>query len=160
MERKRLSETVQAFVEATKEVCLQLLNMDVRKVTEKEPDSPLIQFDGAAVIIGFSGGFSGRLFLGVPKTFLSALYISMGGDNSSSTEEQLLAMNEFGNLIAGHALTRVNNRFPGVNVRPAPPSSFWGEQLVFFNFGMGGVHVVFEIPQGNIEINILLKEDQ
>jgi len=160
MERVQFSEVVQTFAEAIREVCMQLLNMDVRKVTEEKPDNALIRFDGAVAIIGFSGGFSGRLFLGVSEPFLAELYVSMGGDGSSPVEEQLLAVNEFGNLVAGHALSRVNNRFPEANVRPAPPSSFRGEQLVFFNFGMGGFHLIFETLHGNIEMNILFKEDQ
>ncbi|MGC8778127.1 MAG: chemotaxis protein CheX, partial [Candidatus Caldatribacteriaceae bacterium] len=138
MERGELSEVVQAFVEATGEICAQLLDAKVQQVAMRASENSLTRFDGAVAIVGFSGGLSGRLFLGVSASFLSALSLSMSGDESSSLEEQLLAMNEFGNLIAGHALTRVNNRFPEANVRPAPPSSFWGEQLVFFNFGMGG----------------------
>lgn len=153
-----ISEILQSFIKAAREVCMQLLGVDAHEILERESEISQIHFDGAVAVIGFSGGFSGRFWLGIQEPFLKSLYAAMGG-NASSWEEQILAVSEFGNLIAGHALTRVNNRFPDKNVRPAPPSSFWGERLVFFNFGMKGSHVVFETPHGNMEMNVLLEEN-
>ncbi|MEN3185113.1 MAG: chemotaxis protein CheX [Atribacterota bacterium] len=159
MSEAEIYEIVQDFIEATQEVCVQLLGVGIREISKREVEISQIQFDGVVAVVGFSGGFSGRFWLGVPESFLNMLYGTMSGHPSSSWEEQILAVSEFGNLVAGHALTRVNNRFPGKNVRPAPPSSFWGERLVFFNFGMRGSHVVFETPHGHVEMNILLEEN-
>lgn len=160
MAGERGTELVEAFNEALQEVCVHLFNVrvDVKEVLEST--QPLIVCDGAVAVIGFSGKFSGRVLLDIPRIFLAALVPAIGGENPESPDEMLLAVGEFGNLVAGHALTRVNNLLAGDDVRPAPPSAFVGEGLTFFNFGVKGSHVTFATPYGDIVMNVVLKEEQ
>ncbi|MBC7217959.1 MAG: chemotaxis protein CheX [Candidatus Caldatribacterium sp.] len=159
MERNQSNEIVEAFVDAAREVSAQILGVEIEKRQEEARNS-LIAFDGVVAIVGFSGALSGRLLLGIPETLSVALFCSMGGETQPSPEEKLLTASEFGNLVAGHALTRINNRFQGYNLRPSPPSSFLGKHIVFFNLGMMGSCVTLSTSYGEITMDIALKEEQ
>jgi chemotaxis protein CheX len=158
VERYQFSEIVDAFVDAAKEVVTQILGVEVVGQQDGAGDA-LITFDGVVAVVGFSGAFSGRLLLGIPEPLSVALFHALGGETLPSPDEELFAASEFGNLVTGHALTSINNRFPGSNARPSPPSAFLGKRMVFFNFGTTGSRVILATPYGDMKMDIAFKEE-
>lgn len=125
----------------------------------KKEEGSWIKETGIITIVAFNGKFSGRLLLAFDPLSSMDLHNKINEENETSvTDEVLFTHGEFGNMCAGSAITEINNQFRGANVRLAPPSVFSGKELTFFNFKMSQYSIVIKVGQGNLTLNVALKE--
>lgn len=149
-------QVIQSFV---KSICKVFSTLTTKKLEPRgvEKAELVLKTSGVVVIVSFSGSFSGRMLIAMSKEFSESIYRALGGENPSD-EELLLAANEFGNMVAGNAVTEINNTLKNSNLRLSPPSSFLGENLTFFNFKMSAFNILLDSEKSTMKLNIALKE--
>nr|WP_303048933.1 chemotaxis protein CheX [Marinitoga sp. 1138] len=121
----------------------------------------LFKGDGVVILVSYTGKISGRMIINIPEELGIEIHNILTEDDKTQIDDDvLITMNEFGNMVAGNAITHVNNKYRGYNIRLAPPSSFSGKDLMFFNFKMDAYNVVLSDGKYKINYNVAFKEDE
>ncbi|MCD6238416.1 MAG: chemotaxis protein CheX [Thermotogae bacterium] len=158
---KDIERVVADFTSATVDVYRELTSLksiSVVKEAEKN-EGNIITVDGCAVILGFDGGFDGRFLLNLPFSEALRLHeVIVGESVNGINDEVLFTVSEVGNMIAGNAVTRINDEFKGANIRLSPPSIFAGKDMKFFNFGTSICDISLKTCDCLIRINVAIKE--
>lgn len=158
MDKDVEKQILQAFIIST---CRVFSSLTDRKLQPQgvEKAELVLNASGVVVIVSFSGAFQGRILISMPKEISEIIYKSLGGENPTD-EDLLLAANEFGNMVAGNAVTEINNTFKNTNLRLSPPSSFMGDGLTFFNFKMSAFNILLSVDNFMLKLNLALKEEK
>ena len=120
----------------------------------------VITLDGYTVILGFKGKFNGRFLLNLPFSEALRLHeVIVGESVNSINDEVLFTVSEMGNMIAGNAVTRINDEFEGADIRLSPPSVFVGNDVKFFNFKINAYNILLKTPKHHMRINIAIGEE-
>ncbi len=159
MDKNTERQVMQSFIRSMCNVFSTLTEKKLVPRGVEQSDTLVVKVSGVVVIVSFSGLFSGRLLVSMPKELTGIIYKGLGGENPSD-DDLLLAANEFGNMVAGNAVTEINNIIKGANIRLSPPSSFIGDDLVFFNFKMSAHNILFDAENLTIRLNVALKEEK
>ncbi|RKX42323.1 MAG: hypothetical protein DRP27_09530 [Thermotogae bacterium] len=159
MDKQVAEQIIRSFVGATMNVYRSLTNTDLAPSGIEKAASSLFKTSGVVILLSFSGAFAGRTILATSEEMMEFIYECIM-DGKPTQDDLLVTANEFGNMVVGHAVTDINNRFRGSNVRPTPPSSYIGENLTFFNFKMSAYNVVFKSQQGILKLNVALEEER
>ncbi|HBT38876.1 MAG: chemotaxis protein CheX [Pseudothermotoga sp.] len=148
---------LESFIRSMCKVYRNLTNKELSAKGVEKMSSAVFKYSGAVAIVGFSGLVSGRMIVAMPKELAVIVYEALGGEQPSD-DDLLLGVGEFGNMVAGNAITQINNHLKDANVRLSPPSSFLGEDLTFFNFKMSAYNILFESENLISRLNIALRE--
>ena len=148
---------LESFIKSMCSVYKNLTNKELIIKGVEKMMNPAFKYSEAVTIVGFSGMIVGRMIVAMPKELCAIVYEALGAERPSD-DGLLLAVGEFGNMVAGNAITQINNHLKDANVRLSPPSSFLGEDLTFFNFKMNAHNILFESEGLVSRLNIALKE--
>ncbi|MDN5343376.1 chemotaxis protein CheX [Oceanotoga sp. DSM 15011] len=112
------------------------------------------------VNVGFAGKFSGNMTISFDKKVVFKMYEIINEENISNVDDEVLFMiSEFGNMIAGNAITIINNKNKGYDLRLSPPGVMYGETMKIFNFNQSNYRSIFKTDNGSIVLNISIKEE-
>lgn len=153
-----LSAQLTPFVKATIKILKDMLGFEVSSgEMEKEADEFYSQ--GFAVMLGFTGGWKGRMLLDMPGNTATKMASAMTGEPyaSASEEEVLLSGAELGNIIGGNAITEINNSHPGLRIRLTPPSVLAGEGIALFNARANSSSVLINTDAGPVKVNVAVE---
>jgi len=129
------------------------------KGIENEKDSAYVSDEKITVNVGFSGMYEGNMTLSFDKNLAFSVYKKVYEEDIKEVDDEILFMfSEFGNMIAGNAITSINNKITDADLRLAPPGVFYGEKLSFFNFKTSSFKSVFTTENGDIFMNVAVKE--
>jgi chemotaxis protein CheX len=150
---------VAPFVRAAADVLPSMLDLAVTG-GQPQPEGDSFRSRGFTVIVGFTGGWSGRFFLDMSQDTALQLAGLLTGEqyHSVAEEEVLLSCAEIGNIISGHAITEVNDRLPGCGIRLTPPSVFAGTEVSMFNVKLSSWSVVMSTAAGDLRLNVAVEE--
>lgn len=156
-----LSAQLAPFVKATIKNLKDMLGFEVNTGgMESETDEFTSQ--GYTVLIGFTGGWKGRLLLDMPGDTAMKMASAMTGEpySSADDEEVLLSGAEMGNIIGGNAITEINNSQPGLQIRLTPPSVFTGVGMTMFNARVNSSSLVVNTDVGPVKVNVAVEGAQ
>jgi chemotaxis protein CheX len=156
-----LSAQLAPFVKATIKNLKDMLGFEVNTGgMEPEPDEFTSQ--GYTVLVGFTGGWKGRLILDMPGETAIKMASAMTGEpySSAGDEEVLLSGAELGNIIGGNAITEINNSQPGLQIRLTPPSVFTGMGMTMFNARVNSSSLVVNTDVGPVKVNVAVEGAQ
>ena len=150
------------FARALQQGVSGLLNM------EGEPEiapyeSRTLDVSGAAVIIGITGYTTGRVILYAEESVVQLFAMHMLG---YSTVEELTeneaadAVEEAANIIAGRAVSKINNVLDGKELRLTPPGTISGAQVHIVSPRMTTFCISMKLPIGTVRINVGFAEGE
>jgi chemotaxis protein CheX len=92
------------------------------------------------------------------ETIMKLAGIMTGETYSLWKMRSIAGRSEIGNIISGNAITEINNKQKGLNIRLAPPSVFAGDGLNMFNVRLNSWSVLLDSDAGPIKINVAARE--
>lgn len=149
------SKVFQPFVNATKGIIYSMAELELKEDGEcYEETDDLISF-GATVVVGYVGKMKGRMLLDFePNTAIQLANIINGEEYASVDDEMVIAtLSEIGNIVAGDAITNLNNEF-SLGSRLAPPIVFSGDDVVIGTNNMQSLSIILSSEFGRIKVNI------
>ncbi len=144
------------FLEATEEILVELLNIEVQrgemelKAQESIPD--------VGVLVGVTGQAVGRMLIIMDKALANKLVGMMNGEACELTSELgQSTIGEVGNMIMGRSITKLYDL--GFHFEITPPSVIIGSAISITTLGIETLSVPYTLPFGSMEINVSLKEN-
>lgn len=153
-----MNSQINPFVKATIKILKDMLGFEISSGgVEGEKDE--FTSRGFSVLVGFTGGWKGRLILDMPGETAIKMASAMTGElyNAAGDEEVLLSGAELGNIIGGNAITEINNSNPGLQIRLTPPSVFAGEGMTMFNARVSSSSVLVNTDVGQVKVNVAVE---
>ena len=84
---------------------------------------------GSAIIMGITGTKAGRIVIDMDWPTAKALCDAVNGEEILDEEFVQETLAEFTNVVSGHAVSGINNAYPGMRLMLTPPSAFHGDNL-------------------------------
>lgn len=153
-----MNSQITPFVKATIKILKDMLGFEISSGgVEEEKDEFLSR--GFSVLVGFAGGWKGRLIIDMPGETAMKMASAMTGEPYAAPgdEEVLLSGAELGNIIGGNAITDINNSNPGLQIRLTPPSVFAGEGMTMFNARVSSSSVLINTDVGQVKVNVAVE---
>ena len=149
-------EYINPFVESAYNVLSEVLGETVKRgeLYLKATSQPVL---GVAAIIGLTGDVEGRVLLDM--SLETALKIASTMNEEKFAEFDMMAkatIAELANMIAGQAVTKLHGI--GYNFDVTPPSLITGDNMVVTDSGVEALIVPLELPEGQLEINVAVRE--
>ena len=149
-------EYINPFVEAAFNILKEVLQSDISRgeLYLKATSQPVL---GVAAIIGLSGDVEGRVLLDMSLDTAQSIATTMNSDELDGFDELAKAtIAELANMITGQAVTKLHDL--GYNFDLSPPSLITGDNMVVTDSGVEALIVPLQLPQGNLEINVAVRE--
>jgi DNA-binding NarL/FixJ family response regulator len=119
------------------------------------PQQGILESSGLAVILGITGGLSGRVIIDTSREVACRLCSIMNGEEYDQGDEfVLVSLAELVNIFSGHATTKINNRHRNLNLRLGPPSVFVGRRLNINSPKVNADLVAVETGAGVIKLSV------
>ncbi|WP_448384744.1 chemotaxis protein CheX, partial [Fervidobacterium sp.] len=147
-------EVMKAFIVASVNVFDTLTGEKLVPKGVEQEEKLVFKTSGVVVIVSFTGLYAGRMLISMPKELAKFIYENGFGGENPTDNDLMLTANEFGNMVAGNAITEINNKYKGANLRLSPPSSFIGENLTFYNFQMSAQSIVLAYGDLQMKLNV------
>lgn len=141
------------FVQSVKENLLEMAGLVCElDVVRNHMDG--IESGGMAVVIGITGNDKGKIVVDMsPETAHKITARILCTDEV--TENQVInGLIEISNIICGNAVSRINNLFPGTEMRVTPPGILFGEKMHLFNPKLNISMVRVKTELGSIAISV------
>ena len=149
-------EYINPFVEAAFNILKEVLQSDISRgeLYLKATSQPVL---GVAAIIGLTGDVEGRVLLDMSLDTAQSIATTMNSDELDGFDELAKAtIAELANMITGQAVTKLHDL--GYNFDLSPPSLITGDNMVVTDSGVEALIVPLQLPQGNLEINVAVRE--
>jgi chemotaxis protein CheX len=153
-------EYINPFVESATNVLREVLQGEVSRgeLYLKSTAAPVL---GVAAIIGLAGDVEGRVLLDMSRAtaiqVANAMLATMEMEAISDLNDMGRAtITELANMITGQAVTKLHNL--GFKFDLTPPALVTGDNMEISNTNVEALIVPMEIPQGQIEINVAIRE--
>ncbi len=147
---------INPFVESAFSVIREVLQCDIQrgKVYLKGHTQSI---KGVAAIVGLAGGVEGRVLLDMDKSTALEIASIMNNEKIVELNDLMKAtITELANIVTGAAVTRLHEM--GFRFDLTPPAVITGENLQIHDLGLEALIVPMQLPFGEIEINIAIKE--
>lgn len=139
--------------EALQRVLKSMADLDSTMSGVVEESGPFFS-SGMSVILGVNGKLKGRIVLDVTQLTAKELTKIINGEDDIDQELVLDTMAELGNIVAGHAITKINNACKGLSLMLAPPGVFMGDSLKIITPKLESCVVAVETALGCIKMSI------
>ena len=149
-------EYINPFVEAAFNILKEVLGSEIIRgeLYLKATSQPVL---GVAAIIGLTGDVEGRVLLDMSLETAQAVASKMNNEELADFDELAKAtIAELANMITGQAITKLHEL--GFDFDLSPPSLITGENMVVTDSGVEALIVPLQLPQGNLEINVAVRE--
>jgi len=142
------------FVEdAFKRTSLEMLDIKFSRTEDTEASEE----ETVCVVIGIVGINRGRIILRASKKISEKMAEIINGEALKDLDELYLCMAEFCNIFCGNAVTYLNNKYRGTEMRLTPPAVFEGERLKISTPNIKSVIINFASSDGSVYIDIGLE---
>lgn len=139
-----------------------LLRMEgAAEITTYDPRS--LDVSGAAVIIGITGFTTGRVIFYVDESVIKLFAMHMLGRASAEEiedAEAVDAVEEAANIIAGRAVSKINNVLDGKELRLTPPGTIRGSKVHIVSPRMTTFCISMQLPIGMVQMNVGFAEGE
>ena len=150
------------FGRALQQGLMGLLGMEGEVVIESY-DSRSLDVSGAAVIIGITGFTAGRAILYVDEPVIKLFAMHMLGRatvEEVDDVEAVDAVEEAANILAGRAVSKINNVLDGKELRLTPPGTIRGSQVHIVSPRMTTFCISVRLPIGMVRMNVGFAEGE
>ena len=150
------------FGRALQQGLIGLLGMEGEVVIESY-DSRSLDVSGAAVIIGITGFTTGRAILYVDEPVIKLFAMHMLGRatvEEVDDVEAVDAVEEAANILAGRAVSKINNVLEGKELRLTPPGTIRGSQVHIVSPRMTTFCISIQLPIGMVRMNVGFAEGE
>ena len=150
------------FGRALQQGLIGLLGMEGEVVIESY-DSRSLDVSGAAVIIGITGFTTGRAILYVDEPVIKLFAMHMLGRatvEEVDDVEAVDAVEEAANILAGRAVSKINNVLDGKELRLTPPGTIRGSQVHIVSPRMTTFCISIQLPIGMVRMNVGFAEGE
>ena len=150
------------FGRALQQGLMGLLGMEGEVVIESY-DSRSLDVSGAAVIIGITGFTTGRAILYVDEPVIKLFAMHMLGRatvEEVDDVEAVDAVEEAANILAGRAVSKINNVLDGKELRLTPPGTIRGSQVHIVSPRMTTFCISIQLPIGMVRMNVGFAEGE
>jgi CheY-specific phosphatase CheX len=108
-----------------------------------------------AIIIGIVGKKEkGRIFLETGDSLVKAIAGKMDADVLGNTIDTFLCLAEFANMYCGSAVTEINNKYRGSDLRLTPPAVFSGAAMSIATPKLNSIVCYFKSVNGMVSLDI------
>lgn len=154
MDNQKISPFINAGMEVIQELMKEKAETRPAQVKEKTAMT-----QGIVVIIGFAGKLVGRMILDVSPEMAHRISETVLQESIDQSDLELIesSIAEFGNMIAGRALTKLKES--GVDIRITPPTIFKGKNLQILDKDLQMIIIPYHISTGDIYLNIAVKNN-
>ncbi len=115
----------------------------------------ILESKGLAVIMGVTGNISGRVILDTSREVAGKLCGMINGEECDPEDNfVLISLAEFLNILSGNAVSAINNRHKGLNLRLAPPGIFVGRRLKINSPKVKAEIIKVETTAGDIYLSV------
>ena len=139
-----------------------LLHMDgTAEIASYEKRS--LDVSGVAVIIGITGFTTGRVIFYVDEAAIKLFAMHMLGRSTAEElddSEAVDAVEEAANIIAGRAVSKINNVLEGKELRLTPPGTIRGAKVHIVSPRMTTFCVGMHLPIGMVQMNVGFAEGE
>ena len=150
------------FARGLQQGLLGLLGM--AEPAEIEPyESRSLDVSGAAVIIGITGFTTGRVIFYVDEAVIKLFAMHMLGRatvEELADDEAVDAVEEAANIIAGRAVSKINNVLEGKELRLTPPGTIHGAKVHIVSPRMTTFCISIRLPIGMVQMNVGFAEGE
>ena len=150
------------FGRALQQGLMGLLGMEGEVVIESY-DARSLDVSGAAVIIGITGFTTGRAILYVDEPVIKLFAMHMLGRatvEEVDDVEAVDAVEEAANILAGRAVSKINNVLDGKELRLTPPGTIRGSQVHIVSPRMTTFCISIQLPIGMVRMNVGFTEGE
>ena len=150
------------FGRALQQGLMGLLGMEGEVVIESY-DARSLDVSGAAVIIGLTGFTMGRAILYVDEPVIKLFAMHMLGRatvEEVDDVEAVDAVEEAANILAGRAVSKINNVLDGKELRLTPPGTIRGSQVHIVSPRMTTFCISIQLPIGMVRMNVGFTEGE
>ena len=150
------------FGRALQQGLMGLLGMEGEVVIESY-DSRSLDVSGAAVIIGITGFTTGRAILYVDEPVIKLFAMHMLGRatvEEVDDVEAVDAVEEAANILAGRAVSKINNVLDGKELRLTPPGTIRGSQVHIVSPRMTTFCISIQLSIGMVRMNVGFAEGE
>ncbi len=149
-------EYINPFVESAMNVLKTTVSDNIKRGTPRLSNN-INSIMGVAIIVGLAGQVSGRVVIDMNSETALKIASSMNGEELSEFDDLVCAtLTELGNMITGNAVTKLHQL--GFKFDLTPPALFTGDNLRITDNKIESLVVPIELPEGNIEINVAIRE--
>lgn len=148
------------FVQGSQNIIRQMAGVQVEFDEKADVGGQEISSLGVTSIVTFAGVRRGRLLIDMePELALYMTNTIIGSEFDNAREYDVLTtISELNNIIAGDAITKLNNEFD-LSLRLAPPIVLCGDQPIISVPKLTSVTINGRSDYGNIKINIAFAKE-
>jgi CheY-specific phosphatase CheX len=107
---------------------LSILDVDCQiRPIERQPE--IFTSQGVMILMGIAGIKLGRIIIDMSTVTAEKLAEKMNDEEVEDEEYLFDTIGEFGNIVSGHVITKINNDGQGLKLMLAPPNVFSGACL-------------------------------
>jgi len=114
---------------------------------------------GVSVIVGVTGQFSGKMILDLSAPTAKNLATRLLKQEPKDAEQTNVVIADFANIVAEHAVSKLNKQFRGAFLRVSPPGIFTGENFSITSPNMDVDVWGIETPFGKIRFSVGFKRE-
>ncbi len=149
-------EYINPFVESAYSIMKEVLNTEVKRgdLYLKKSSQPVM---GVAAIVGLAGDVEGRVLWDMDEKTAIEIASSMNDEKLTVMDDLAKAtITELANMITAQAVTKLHDL--GFKFDLTPPAIITGQNMQVTDMNVEALIVPFELPQGNVEINVAIRE--
>lgn len=147
---------INPFVDSAVHIISETVTKNIRK-GELELSTKFTPMSGVAIIVGLAGEVTGRVIIDMSQETALDIASIMNNEKMTTFDEMVAAtLTELANMIVGNAITTLHEL--GFKFDLTPPAMLTGQNLMISDNKMESLIVPIELPQGNLAINVALKE--
>jgi DNA-binding NarL/FixJ family response regulator len=147
---------VTTFAKVLQQSLLSIFGIKSEIEISQNEDS-VVRVNGVAAVIGIVGEPKGRVALYMDSDTmysLSRAMLGMDPQDDLSADEAEAAIEEAGNIIAGRAVSRVNDVFKDKEMRITPPGTVIGTDIILSNPELISFNVIAKTSYGDVHMSV------
>lgn len=142
------------FISSLKRNLMELVELDCA-VSDPRPQPNTFESNGLAVIIGLTGERPGFVILDTNREAARRLCGLIDGQAHSSEGDFVLhALAELANIVAGHAVTAINNAPESTHFEMTPPGLFCGDKVKVTGHRVEAEVFDADTPVGKLSVTV------
>lgn len=149
-------EYINPFLDATTSVLQEVLNAQVERgqVSLSTTSSPVA---GVATFVGLAGDVEGRVLFDMSRETALNIASTMNMEKMTVIDDMVKStITELANMITGSAVTKLQEL--GFKFDLTPPAIVLGSEMEFSTQNVEALIVPMKTPQGQIEVNIAVRQ--
>lgn len=150
MEREKYNSLINFIGDALKEISEEMVGFRINRSESVET----LENETVCVVIGMVGKHRGRIILRTGIRTAQIMAEKINGEKLKDLAELYLCISEFTNVLCGNAVTYLNNRYRGTELRLTPPAVFEGQGVEITTPNIESSIIYFTSQNGSVTVDV------